>query len=76
MDRLLRRQEVEQRIGIARSTLYQLMRAGEFPLPLKIGPRAVRWSQREIEEWVEERPRARGWGENGAEGRSEWPRGR
>ena len=67
MDRLLRRREVEQRIGIARSTLYQLMRAGEFPLPLKIGPKAVRWSQREIEAWVEERPRAKGRAEQEAE---------
>ena len=59
-DRLLRRAEVEQRCQISRSTLYKMMRAGEFPEPLKIGPRSVRWSQREIENWIAARPRATG----------------
>ena len=59
-DRLLRRQEVERRCQIGRSTIYRLMRAGQFPEPLRIGPRAVRWSQRELERWIATRPRATG----------------
>ena len=59
-DRLLRRQEVETRCGIARTTIYRLMRCGEFPEPLKVGPRAVRWLESEIETWLAERPRATG----------------
>ena len=59
-DRLLRRQEVETRCGIARATIYRLMRCGEFPEPLKVGPRAVRWLESEIETWLAERPRATG----------------
>ena len=59
-DRLLRRAEVEERCQLSRSTIYKLMRADAFPEPLRIGPRAVRWSQHEIERWIVSRPRARG----------------
>ena len=59
-DRLLRREEVETRCGIARSTIYRLMRTGEFPEPVKVGPRAVRWPASEIEAWLAGRPRASG----------------
>lgn len=59
-DRLLRREEVETRCGLARSTIYRLMRDGTFPEPMQVGPRAVRWPQSEIENWLSERPRATG----------------
>ena len=59
-DRLLNRVEVERRVGLKKSALYRLMRDGEFPEPLRISPKAVRWSQREIEAWVGQLPRAKG----------------
>ena len=59
-DRLLTRHEVEARCGIARTTVYRLMRSGQFPEPIKVGARAVRWPASEIEAWVSERPRATG----------------
>ena len=59
-DRLLRRDEVETRCGLARTSIYRLMRAGKFPEPIKVGTRAVRWPESEIERWISERPRASG----------------
>ena len=59
-DRLLTRVEVEARCAIARTTIYRLMRCGQFPEPLKIGPRAVRWPASEIDAWLANRPRATG----------------
>ena len=59
-DRLLRRDEVETRCGLARTSNYRLMRAGIFPEPIKVGTRAVRWPESEIEKWISERPRASG----------------
>ena len=59
-DRLLRRCEVEDRTGLARSSIYREMRAGRFPIPVRVGPRAVRWSAREIDSWLAKRPRAKG----------------
>ena len=60
--RLLRRTEVEQYCQIGRSTIYRLMRAGLFPEPIRIGPRAVRWPEQELMAWLARRPRASGEG--------------
>ena len=59
-DRLLHRAEVEARTGLSRSAIYRLMREENFPTPIKIGPRAVRWPQSEINEFIAARPRATG----------------
>lgn len=59
-DRLLTRAEVESRFGIARTTIYRLMRAGDFPTPVRVGPRAVRWRECELEDWLASRPKATG----------------
>ena len=58
--RLLRRVEVERYCQIGRSTIYRLMRAGLFPEPIRIGPRAVRWPEHELAAWLAQRPRATG----------------
>ena len=59
-DRLLTRREVERRVGLSCSTIYRLMRSGRFPVPVKVGPAAVRWPEQEIERWIAARPRAAG----------------
>lgn len=56
-DRLLRRREVEKRCGLATATIYRKMRDGTFPKPIKVGARAVRWHESEIEQWISERSR-------------------
>lgn len=48
----LRRKQVEARTGLARSTLYERIRKGEFPAPVPLGPRAVGWIESEIDAWV------------------------
>ena len=60
MDSLLNRREVEKIVGIGRSTIYRLMRAGAFPEPICVGPKAVRWRESEIEAYLVSRKRARG----------------
>ena len=59
---LITRKEVEAQCRITRSTVYRLMRAGEFPEPIRIGPRSIRWRVSEIEAWLADRPRATGEG--------------
>ena len=56
MNRLLRRKEVEQMVGLSRASLYRLAETGDFPHPVRVGPRAVRWPLRDIEQWISERP--------------------
>ena len=60
MNRLLRLKEVEQMVGLSRTSIYRLMDSGDFPHPIRVGPRAVRWRLRDIEEWISERPLAVG----------------
>ena len=61
-ERLLTRAEVEARTKLSRSTLYRKMRENTFPVPIRIGARAVRWPESEIESWIAGRPRATGEG--------------
>ena len=58
--RLLRREEVEARTGFSHNSLYRKMREGNFQLPVKVGEKAVRWPESEIQQWLADRPRATG----------------
>lgn len=62
IDRLVARTEVEERFGLSCTTIYRLMRAGKFPEPIKVGGKAVRWRESELDAWVASRPRASGEG--------------
>jgi prophage regulatory protein len=49
---ILRRKQVEVRTGLARSTIYQHVRAGTFPAPIGLGSKAVGWIEAEVNEWL------------------------
>ncbi len=48
---ILRRKEVQVRTGLARSTIYLYIKAGLFPKPVALGPRAVGWIESEVTDW-------------------------
>lgn len=50
-ERLLPLPEVEARTGFKSSFLYQLIRDGKFPKPVKIGL-ASRWRESEVQQWI------------------------
>ena len=52
-DRLLRRREVEAMVGFGHSMIYKKMASGDFPQPLKIGSKSVRWRERDVREWID-----------------------
>lgn len=52
LETYLRMPELTRRLGIARSTIYKLMQQDDFPKPLKLTPRAVAWSQQDIEDYL------------------------
>ena len=58
LDRLMRLEEVLSYTGLSRSELYRQIQEGTFPRPVRVGKRAVRWRESEVEEWIAERPRA------------------
>ena len=49
---LLRMTQVKARTGLSRSTIYQRIKAGDFPGQVALGPRAVGWLEAEIEQWI------------------------
>ena len=50
-EKFLRRRKVEELTGLARSTIYDRIKAGTFPKPVKIGDRSVAWRQSDIDDW-------------------------
>lgn len=62
---ILRRKQVEDRVGLSRSPIYARIKEGTFPKPVRLGgKRAVGWIEAEIDGWlqarVDERDPARG----------------
>lgn len=54
-DKILRCREVQQAIGLSRSTIYRMVERGDFPRPQKLGLRAIGWRESAISEWMEAR---------------------
>ncbi|MGH8128409.1 MAG: helix-turn-helix transcriptional regulator [Gammaproteobacteria bacterium] len=52
---ILRLPTVEARTGLSRSSIYLRMAENRFPKSVKLGNRAVGWSDAEISEWIEQR---------------------
>jgi prophage regulatory protein len=54
-ERHYRRADVEQMTGLSRSTIYELMKAGQFPKPVKITERAVAWRESDLDKRAKSR---------------------
>jgi prophage regulatory protein len=52
-DSLIRLNKVEDKTGLKKSMVYDLISKDEFPKPIKIGDRAVAWIDREVDQWVQ-----------------------
>lgn len=55
---LLRLPQVIARVGLKRSAILRRVKCGEFPRPVRLGPRTNAWKSDEIDKWIEERPLA------------------
>lgn len=60
--RLLPRPEVERLTGISRSLIYELVRAGSFPIPVRLTPNRVGWLEHEVQEWIQAKAALRKFG--------------
>jgi len=49
---IMRRDEVQRETGLSRSTIYQRVKNGTFPAPLKIGPGSIGWRVADIEAFL------------------------
>lgn len=55
MKRLLTYDDVAELLRLSKSSLRRLVRAGDFPEPLRVTPRRVAWTEDAVEEWLERR---------------------
>lgn len=65
--RFLRLPEVERRVGLRRSSIYERVSRGSFPQPVKLGSVSV-WLEGEIEQWLTARVAERDGHESAVEG--------
>lgn len=54
-ERLLRLPEVESLVGLRKSSIYDAMKRGEFPAPVKLSRRAVCWPASAVNAWIQKR---------------------
>lgn len=57
--KVLRLNQVVEITGLSHSTIYRMMNNDEFPLSFKLIGNIVGWSDIEVNEWIEEKMRAR-----------------
>lgn len=51
---LLRIGDLEREINVNRRTIYRMIQRGQFPPPLRVGPRMSYWSRADVAEWRDE----------------------
>ena len=54
--RVLRMNQLTEKVGYARSTIYLLVKEGRFPAPFRLTPngRAIGWFEETIDNWQQE----------------------
>lgn len=53
--RLIRCKEVQAKTGLGASSIYALMKTGEFPQCLNLSERRVAWIEAEVDQWIAQR---------------------
>lgn len=61
---VMRLKQVCKQTGLAKSTIYKLIKQGSFPAPIKLSTRASAWVVAEVDAWLDEKI-------NGSRGRVE-----
>ena len=50
-DTIIRRHQLRAVSGYSIGHIYELIKQGRFPKPVPLGPRAVGWLARDVEQW-------------------------
>jgi len=54
-EEILRKPRVLAAIGLGNTSLYEAIKRGDFPAPVKLGARAVGWRRSDVEAWLASR---------------------
>jgi len=50
--KVLRMKDVIAKLGLSRSTIYNLINAGDFPPSFRLHKQSVGWLESDIDEWI------------------------
>jgi len=53
--KIFRKPVVLQRVPVSGTTIWRMVRDGEFPAPLRLSKNTVGWLESDIEAWIEQR---------------------
>lgn len=53
--RVLRRPAVLAKVGISKTSLYNLEKSGDFPKHFMLSPRCAVWDEQEVDAWISAR---------------------
>jgi len=56
--RILKLNDVKQKTGLGRSSIYKCMAENRFPKQLKLGLRGVGWLESDVEQWIADKVQA------------------
>lgn len=54
-DQILSPRQISQRLGLSKTTIWRLQRAGKFPAPVRLSPGRVGWRESVIDGWLRDR---------------------
>ncbi len=54
-DSILRARDVHARVGLSRTTIWRLVRQGQFPIPRRLTANTIGWLASEVEAWMASR---------------------
>lgn len=57
LEPMLTMEQVRKLIPLSHCQIYRLMKVGDFPRQVKIGPKRVAWHYQEIQDWIASRER-------------------
>lgn len=58
-ERVIRKKELLNILGLSDPTVYRMEKAGKFPQRLRLGGNSCGWLQSEVDGWIAERAAAR-----------------
>ena len=58
-ERILRKRDVQAKVGLSDPTIYREEKMGRFPQRIQLGGNSVGWLESEVNQWIQEKAAAR-----------------
>lgn len=55
-ERMIRAPELLGWVGMSRTTIFRLVKAGSFPSPVRLHGTSIAWRESDVDKWIATRP--------------------